>query len=101
MSDSGFRVEHREKAKRFTVETDGGTAFLRYDRPDDRTIGLRHTVVPEAAAGRGIGSALARAAFDYARSSGLRVVVTCPFVTEWLQRHPEERDVVVGAAAAG
>ena len=94
MADVGVQVEHREKAHRFTVETDVGTAFLKYARPDERTIELQHTVVPEAAEGRGVGGALARAAFDYARAQGLRVAVTCPFVTQWVKRHPEVRDVL-------
>ncbi len=94
MSDVGVQVEHREKARRFTVRTDAGTAYLRYERPDERTIDLKHTGVPEAAEGRGVGSALARAAFDYARAQGLRVVVTCPFVATWVKRHPEVRDVL-------
>jgi uncharacterized protein len=94
MSEVGAQVEHREKAHRFLVQTDVGSAYLRYERPDERTIDLKHTVVPEAAEGRGVGSALARAAFDYARAQGLRVVVTCPFVTQWVKRHPEVRDVL-------
>ena len=88
------QVERREKARRFVAQTDGGVAYLRYERPDERTIDLKHTVVPKAAEGRGVGGALARAAFAYAREHGLRVVVTCPFVRAWLARHPEQRDVV-------
>ena len=55
---------------------------------------LVHTGVPDAAAGQGIGGKLAKAAFAWARENGVTLVVTCPFVRKWLERHPDERDLV-------
>jgi predicted GNAT family acetyltransferase len=91
---SDVNVQHRENGKRFTARTEAGLAFVSYERPDEGTIELHHTVVPEAARGRGVGSALVRAAIDYARKEGLRVTPTCPFVKAWFDRHPDERDVL-------
>jgi hypothetical protein len=50
--------------------------------------------VPEAAAGQGIGGKLANAAFAWARQNGVKLVPTCPFVRKWLERHPDEQDLV-------
>lgn len=85
-------VQHRETGKRFTTRTPSGLAYISYERPDDQTLDLQHTVVPEADRGRGIGTSLVEAAMNHARENGLRVVATCPFVRNWLEKHPEYRD---------
>jgi uncharacterized protein len=82
-------VQHRESGKRFTARTGSGIAYISYERPDEQTIDLQHTVVPEADRGRGVGHALVEAAMNHARENGLRVVPTCPFVKGWLEKHPE------------
>jgi predicted GNAT family acetyltransferase len=51
---------------------------------------LIHTETPDELEGRGIGSALVRAALDAAAAAGLTLVPRCPFAREWLERHPEE-----------
>lgn len=86
-------VTHAADRHRFESETGHGTAVLAYSRDDDRLL-LTHTEVPEAAEGEGVGSALVAAAFDHARQDGLRVVPICPFVVAWLERHPDQEDIV-------
>ena len=62
---------------------------------------LIHTQVDEQLEGRGLGSKLVRGALDDIRSRGLRLVPLCPFVRAYLERHPDERDLVaVGATGA-
>ena len=68
-----------------------GTA--RYERREDVVV-LTHTEVDPAAEGKGVGSALARAALDGARAAGLRVVPQCPFIATWIERHPDYADLV-------
>jgi hypothetical protein len=87
-------VQHDPNRHRFFLDVAGGTAELSYRPVDARTIDLVHTGVPEEAAGQGIAGKLAKAAFAWARQNGMKLVVTCPFVTKWLERHPEERDLV-------
>jgi predicted GNAT family acetyltransferase len=53
-----------------------------------------HTEVEPAFEGRGVGSALARAALDDARARGLPVLATCPFIAGWIGRHPDYADLV-------
>ncbi len=88
-------VQHDPNRHRFFLEVSGGTAELAYRRLDEHTVDLAHTGVPEAAEGQGIGGKLAKAAFSWARQNGVKVVVSCPFVRKWLERHPDERDLVV------
>jgi len=87
-------VQQDPTRHRFFLEVTGGTAELVYRRLDDRTVELVHTGVPEEAAGQGIAGKLANAAFSWARQNGMQLVITCPFVTKWLERHPEERDLL-------
>ena len=87
-------VDNNVRDQRFEIRSDGDMAFLSY-RPKDGAIALIHTEVPEALEGRGIGTTLAAGAFAYARSRQLRVEVICPFVARWLERHPEQRDIVM------
>ena len=87
-------VTHNTAAHRFEVNLDGQTAFAEYNLVDHGMI-LPHTVVPPAFEGRGVGSALAKAALGYARDHGLKVIPTCPFIAAYLQKHPSDwRDIV-------
>ena len=67
--------------------------FAAYRREGDR-ITFTHTVVEPEHEGAGVGSALARAALDDARTAGLRVVPQCPFIAAWIRRHPDYADLV-------
>jgi uncharacterized protein len=87
-------VQHRENAKRFSARTPSGIAYISYAEPDERTIDLQHTMVPETDRGQGVGSALVRTAITHARRQGKRVIPTCPFVKQWLERHPDQGDVL-------
>ena len=87
-------VEHDEKESRFIVRVEDEEAELIYTRVGPKLIDLQHTYVPEGARGHGVAEALAKAAFDFARERGFRVVPTCPFVRRWLATHPEEVKLV-------
>ena len=87
-------VEHDEKNHRFVLHLPSGDAKLDYDRPDAKTINLRHTEVPTSERGHGAAADLAKAAVDYARAQKLRVIPTCRFVRAWFDRHPDQRDLM-------
>jgi predicted GNAT family acetyltransferase len=85
-------VERNADARRFEVAGEP-SAYLKYFEGEGR-IRLVHTEVPTPLEGRGYGSALVRAALDYARGAHLRVDPLCPFVREYVARHPEYADMV-------
>jgi hypothetical protein len=66
-----------------------GTSVL--GRVDYRVVGgkvrLLHTVVD--APGRGIGTLLAQEVLGQLLEGGAHVVVFCPFLVSWLDKHPE------------
>ena len=82
------------EASRFETLTAAGKAVLKFAMAGD-TIDLQHTSVPHALEGGGYGSALARAALDYARTNQLKVIPTCTFVRAFMQRHKEYDDLRV------
>ena len=82
------QVVDDQAGSRFIVAADGEVAELLYRLKGDRLV-LIHTGVPEALEGRGIGSMLVAAAIDEAKRRGLTIVPLCPFVTSWLEHHPD------------
>jgi hypothetical protein len=58
-------------------------------------LALLETEVPESLRGTGIAGMLAKTALDYARENHLKVDVICPFVSGYLETHPEYSDLVL------
>ena len=65
-----MEVKHDVSRQEFYVELEGHRAHVAYQIHDEG-LDIRHTIVPEAIGGKGIASALVKAA------------------VVWLQRHPE------------
>lgn len=87
-------VSDAENQFKFLAQDEGAPAgYLEYLRTDQSVVYI-HTEVEASHAGKGVGGALARTAMDDARRRGLMVMATCPFLTSWLKRHPEYRDLV-------
>jgi predicted GNAT family acetyltransferase len=88
-------VTHNTARQRFETEVEGHLAYADY-RLDDGVMVFTSTQVPEAVGGRGIAGRLVRTAMDYAREHGHRVEPACSYVSAWLERHPEYRDLRAG-----
>jgi len=58
------------------------------------TVILPHAEVDPSMRGQGIGSLLARRAFDDARAEHLLVLPRCPFMKRWADLHPDYHDIV-------
>lgn len=63
-------------------------------RVGDGWIALVHTEVREGFEGQGVGSRLVRAVLGDLRERGLPVIPRCQFVAAWLQKHPEQHDIL-------
>jgi uncharacterized protein len=96
-SSDSPEVRHEPDRSRFAAYLEGedDPATASYQREGD-TLTLTSTHVPESAEGGGVGSALARAALDYARDEELTVVPRCPFMASYIKRHREYQDLVDG-----
>lgn len=87
-----------EQAQRFEAAGEPDIAYLTYERSGDRMT-LVHTEVADDLEGRGLGSALVRTALDHADAADLTIVPQCPFVSSWLERHPDRAAELDIAAA--
>jgi NAD+ kinase len=80
--------------QRYEIVLGGEVAgVLHYRRHGDQ-VELMHTEIDQAFEGRGLGSRLAAGALEDARRRATPVKVTCPFVTGYLERHPEYSDLL-------
>lgn len=78
---------------RYEMNVDGVLAYVAYSRAPG-TITFIHTIVPEALAGKGIGSKLAKYVLDEARANREKVIPQCPFVSAYIKKHPEYQELV-------
>ncbi len=74
--------------QQFQAKVNDELAYLEY-RWLKKDLALMHTFVPESLEGKGLASALAKFALDYAKEKNLHIIVYCPFVGTYLKRHPE------------
>ena len=90
MDTAALVVRDHERELRYELTLDGEVlGFIRYRRHPDSVV-LVHTDVDPAYEGQGLGSMVVQGALDDLRERGLRVVPLCPFVREYLRRHPEQ-----------
>jgi uncharacterized protein len=81
-------VDNRSEL-RYEIRVDGELAgTIRYTLAPG-AITLVHTEVEPRHEGEGVGSALVKGALDDIRARDLRLRPLCPFVAEYLRRHPE------------
>lgn len=93
-------VTDATERNRFVATVDGEPAGFLVYRLRPGLLALIHTEVDERFEGHGVGSRLARFALEQARAKGLEVLPFCPFVNEWMRRHPEFNDLVPPAYRA-
>jgi uncharacterized protein len=96
------------------VEVRDNPSELRYELVVDGELGgtIRYGLRPGAVAlvltdvaprleGAGLAGRLVAGALDDLRARGLSVVPVCPFVREYIDRHPEYRELVVADTELG
>jgi predicted GNAT family acetyltransferase len=92
---SDIEVRDNPSESRYEAWADGELAGIAIYETDGSTIVFTHTEVADAFEGKGIGSTLAREALDAVRAAGGRdVVPQCPFIKDWIDRHPDYQDLL-------
>jgi predicted GNAT family acetyltransferase len=81
-------VINNEKDHRFEIKLNDKFGFIPYNFKDDM-IGLFHTEVPEEYSGKGLGTKLALYALNYAKDHQLKILPYCPFISKYINEHPE------------
>lgn len=97
--DSSVRVVDDPKSTRFEAYVgDQLAGFVTY-RIRRGVMVLVHTEVDADFEGHGVGGRLAAIALEQARARGLKVNPLCPFIADYIERHPELADLVAGPRA--
>ena len=86
-------IFNNEQRLHFETKLENEYAFIEY-RWLRGALVLMHTLVPEKDEGKGIAGALAKFALEYARDKKLPLIVYCPYVRAYMQRHPEYDDLL-------
>jgi predicted GNAT family acetyltransferase len=87
-------VRDNPRELRYEAMLDGRRAGLIRYRREPGLVVLVHSEVDLALEGTAVESELVRGALADIRARELKVVPHCPFVAEYLRRHPEELDLV-------
>jgi len=88
-----YCVDNNEQSQRFEIHEGDELAYLEY-RYYKNEVALMHTFVPPALEGKGIASALAHYALEWAKRHEKAVIVYCPFVAAYLKRHAEYNSII-------
>ncbi|MFF4892620.1 GNAT family N-acetyltransferase [Micromonospora chersina] len=90
-----FLVEENPAKHRFEILVDGALAGFTAYVPRGEVLVFTHTEVDERFQNMGVGSALVRGTLDQIRERGGRIVVKCPFMGPFIERHPDYADLVI------
>jgi uncharacterized protein len=87
-------VRDNPDKSRYEVEVDGAPAgFVEYHLHRE-LMAMTHTEILGGFEGQGLASQLIGQALDDARKRGFSVQPFCPFVRNYIVKHPAERDLV-------
>jgi uncharacterized protein len=87
-------IVHHAELSRYAATVGERLAGVVHYVSEPGRMNIVHTEVGDEFEGRGIGGELARAVLDGARSEGLKVKASCPFVAEYIQEHPDYADLL-------
>ena len=90
-----MNIQHDEKGERFFIDLGGDEAYISYEKINDTTLDLQHTIVPEEHEGKGVATKLADHVFAHAKKNGLKLIPSCAFVSAYVERNPEVSELVV------
>ncbi len=87
-------IMHDLQHQMFSKRVKGGMAYVKYNKPEEDLIEIRHTFVPKEARHKGVASNLVNYTLDFAQSEGIEVIPTCPFVKDYIDHHDEYKKLV-------
>ena len=97
MADSAapaVTVRHAPELHRYEAVLDGHVVGAAEYRPMPDHVVMHHTFIDDAFRGRGIAALVVAGALDDLRARKLGVVPSCWYVAEYIESHPEYRDLL-------
>ncbi|HEX6872057.1 MAG TPA: GNAT family N-acetyltransferase [Micromonosporaceae bacterium] len=99
MTASDPTVIRADDRHQYEALLDGEVAAIAQYRLRPGQVVFTHTETRPEFSGRGVASALARAALADVRARGEKVIARCPFIASYLADHPEYADLLADAEA--
>lgn len=87
-------VRHAPERSRYELVVDGATVGVADYRVHGATWVFPHTEIAPTHRGQGLGAELVRGALDDVRRAGGRVVPRCWYVADFIEGHPDYRDLL-------
>jgi len=87
-------VRRNDERSRYELYVDGRLTGIADFRLEGRAIVFPHTEIDPSQRGNGLGAILVGAALDDARSRKREVIALCWYVAQFIDDHPEYRDLV-------
>jgi predicted GNAT family acetyltransferase len=87
-------VVHSPESERYEIRIDGRVAGYTGAEDRDGVVVMPHTEVDEEFEGQGVASELVAGALDDIRRRGLKIVVECPYIKQFIEDHQEYADLV-------
>jgi predicted GNAT family acetyltransferase len=99
MEEREPRIVDNPEARRFELWLGEEMAGVMIYRSRPNALALIHTEVDPAFSGQGLGGKFVVAVLDELRERGVKILPLCPFVSAYLERHPEYLDLVAPSPA--
>jgi uncharacterized protein len=99
MEGPELRIVDNEEARRFELWLGEELAGVMIYRSRPNALALIHTEVDPGFSGQGLGGKFVAAVLDQLRESEVKILPLCPFVSSYVERHPEYLDLVAPSAA--
>lgn len=91
-----IEIVKKKSVGKFFIPLDDGDAHILFKMRNSDTIEYVSTVVPPEYRGKPYAEELAVFAFEYACKNHLKIIVTCPFLKKFFNKHKEEyTDLVI------
>lgn len=89
-----YELIDNEDSKQYEFRIGDEVARIEYIKTKQKVF-LTHTEVPASLTGKGVGSALIKAALEDIKQKDMVLVPLCPFVAAYIKRHPEWKTLVL------
>ncbi|EHJ08208.1 GNAT family N-acetyltransferase [Staphylococcus simiae] len=91
-------IEIKQGHNKFYVgdNEDQPQAEITFKYVDNNEIDINHTGVSDELGGQGVGTKLVKAVVQHARDNNLKIIATCPFAKNVLEKDDTFQDVYLG-----
>jgi len=91
MNAHNLNIKMDMQHQMFFVMVKGGAAYLQYELPDQRTLNIKKTYVPESSRNIDVGEELVDHVLNYAASKNIQIISTCSFAKKYIEQKSGKR----------